>query len=130
MTSSYEICLVTVGDKTVAEKITEALLEGHLAACVSTINGVVSKFYWKDKVDSASEILLIIKTKSSLRKDVMQCVKINHNYETPEIIFIPIVDGSQDYLDWIGANTEFSPNAVKADIIDHINGDLKQEGDK
>ena len=79
----------------------------QLAACVSAIAGMKSIFRWKGKMEEADEVLLIIKTRASLREEVMQCVKKNHNYEIPEILFIP-VEGSREYLDWIGANTRFS----------------------
>ena len=105
--AQYEICIVSAGDRAVAKKITEALMNEQLAACVSAIAGMKSIFRWKGKMEEADEVLLIIKTRASLREEVMQCVKKNHNYEIPEILFIP-VEGSREYLDWIGANTRFS----------------------
>ncbi|MCR4819614.1 MAG: divalent-cation tolerance protein CutA [Elusimicrobiales bacterium] len=105
--AQYEICIVSAGDRAVAKKITEALMNEQLAACVSAIEGMKSIFRWKGKMEEADEVLLIIKTRASLREEVMQCVKKNHNYEIPEILFIP-VEGSREYLDWIGANTRFS----------------------
>lgn len=105
--AQYEICIVSAGDRAVAKKITEALMNEQLAACVSSIEGMKSIFRWKGKMEEADEVLLIIKTRASLREEVMQCVKKNHNYEIPEILFIP-VEGSREYLDWIGANTRFS----------------------
>lgn len=105
--SGYEICFVTAGDKAVVKKITEALLTEQLAACISSVEKVKSVYRWKGKIEEAEEIIMIIKTRASLREEVMQCVKKNHNYEIPEILFIP-AEGSRDYLDWIGANTRFA----------------------
>ncbi len=105
--SGYEICIVTAGDKAVVKKITEALLNEQLAACVSAVEKIKSVFRWKGKTEEAEEILMIIKTRASLRDEVMQCIKKNHNYEIPEILFIP-VEGSREYLDWVGANTRFA----------------------
>jgi periplasmic divalent cation tolerance protein len=105
--SGYEICIVTAGDKAVVKKITEALLNEQLAACVSAVEKTKSVFRWKGKTEEAEEIMMIIKTRASLRDEVMQCIKKNHNYEIPEILFIP-VEGSREYLDWVGANTRFA----------------------
>ena len=105
--SGYSICLVTAGDKAVARKIAHALISDQLAACVSFASGVSSIYRWKDKIEENSEIVMIIKTRDSLCDEVIQCVKKHHNYELPEILFIP-VEGSKDYLDWIGANTRFA----------------------
>jgi len=62
---------------------------------------VSSHFWWQDKLDSAKESLLVIKTKDSLLPDIVKSVKKIHSYDVPEIIALPIVGGNQDYLDWI-----------------------------
>jgi len=54
--------------------------------------------------------MLIIKTKEKLTKDIMQPVKEKHSYSVPEIIFLDIADGSEEYLNFIGANRLFSSN--------------------
>ena len=123
--AQYEICIVSAGDRAVAKKITEALVSEQLAACVSAIEGMKSMFRWKGKMEEADEILLLIKTRASLREEVMQCIKNNHNYEVPEILFIPI-EGSREYLDWIGANTRFS----MADAGKKEGGACIEEGEK
>ena len=84
--SGYEICIVTAGDKAVVKKITEALLNEQLAACVSAVEKTKSVFRWKGKTEEAEEIMMIIKTRASLRDEVMQCIKKNHNYEKNHII--------------------------------------------
>jgi len=62
---------------------------------------VSSLFWWQDKLDSAQESLLIIKTKASLLPEIINLVKGVHSYEVPEIIALPIVGGNQDYLEWL-----------------------------
>jgi periplasmic divalent cation tolerance protein len=113
MATQYDICFVTVGDKPTAEKITAGLLEERLAACVSAVPGVESSYRWKDRIEKSSEILLIIKTRRALRDDVIQFVRRHHTYTVPETVFTEIDAGSQDYLDWLGANTIFSTNIPK-----------------
>ena len=67
---------------------------------------VQSKFWWKGKIDSASESLLIVKTRAALLDKVIASVKRKHSYTVPEIIAMPIVGGNTDYLDWIDESTQ------------------------
>ena len=99
--SGYIVVLITVKDGEEAQKIANSLLKRRQAACVSIVPEVNSHFWWKDKLDSARESLLIVKTKESLLPELMKSVKKIHSYSIPEIIALPIVGGSQDYLDWI-----------------------------
>ena len=113
MATEYDICFVTVGDRKTAEKIAGDLLQGRLAACVSVVPGVESSYWWKDRIERSSEILLIIKTRRALREDIMQFVKQHHPYNVPETVFTEIDGASKDYLDWLGANTLFTTNISK-----------------
>lgn len=113
MNTQYDICFVTVGDKKTAETITRGLLEGRLAACVSAIPGVESSYWWKERIEKSSEIMLVIKTRRALREDITQFVKQHHPYSVPETIFFEIDGASKDYLDWLGANTLFTTNISK-----------------
>lgn len=109
----YCICLITTDSKDVAQNIANGLVNEKLAACVNIIPGINSVYRWKENIENSSEILLIIKTKTVLIKDIIKFVKDRHNYTVPEIIFLPIIDGYEEYLDWIGANTLFSTNISK-----------------
>jgi periplasmic divalent cation tolerance protein len=110
MATDYDLCFVTVGDKKTAEEIASGLLEGRLAACVSAVPGLTSTYWWKDRIEKSSETLLIIKTRRTLRNDIIQFVKERHPYAVPETVFTEIAGASKDYLDWIGANTLFTTN--------------------
>jgi periplasmic divalent cation tolerance protein len=99
--TSYIVVFITVKDSEEAQKIANSLLKRRQAACVNIIPEVNSHFWWKDKLDSAKESLLIVKTKESLLPELIKSVKKIHSYSIPEIIALPIVGGSQDYLDWI-----------------------------
>jgi len=98
---NYLVVFITVNSDEEAQKIARLLLKRRRAACVNIISGVDSHFWWKDKIDSAQESLLVIKTKASLLPDIIKSVKKNHSNTVPEIIALPIVGGNQDYLDWI-----------------------------
>ena len=101
MNTPYIVILVTAKDKKEATKIARGLLEAKLIACVNIIEGVQSLFWWQGQIDMSQEVYLILKTKKILFKKVLKQVKSLHNYQTPEIIALPIVAGSEDYLGWI-----------------------------
>ena len=84
-----------------APKIADVLLTRRKAACVNIVPGVNSLFWWDDKLDSAQESLLIVKTTASMLNDIVALVKEVHSYDVPEIIALPIVGGNRDYLEWI-----------------------------
>ena len=95
------VVLVTVPSKLEAEKISKAVLAKKTCACVNIISGVRSMFHWKGKLDNAKELLLVIKTKRSAYKALEKIIKKNHSYTVPEIIALPIILGSSEYLNWI-----------------------------
>jgi len=99
------VVLVTCGSKKEARKIAQALVERRLAACVQEIGVPVRSMYrWKGRVESANEVLLLIKTSRKRFAAVSTLVKKLHSYEVPEIIALNIADGSREYLDWITSN--------------------------
>jgi periplasmic divalent cation tolerance protein len=102
---SYIVVLVTVKDPEAAQKITSTLLKRRQAACINIVPGVESHFWWKDKLDSSRESLLIVKTKEALLPDVIRTVKKLHGESIPEIIALPIIGGSRDYLEWLDSET-------------------------
>ena len=95
------IVLITAGSEEEAHKIAESLVKGKKAACVNIVPGVDSLFRWEGKIDSARESLLLVKTKASLFPEIVELVKRTHSYEVPEIIALPIIAGSEDYLKWL-----------------------------
>jgi len=99
------LILVTASSGEEAHCIADKLLAERKAACVNIVSGVSSFFWWGNKVDSARETLLLIKSRKSLLHDVIKLVKANHFYEVPEIIALPIIGGNPDYLEWIEKET-------------------------
>ena len=84
-----------------AEKISRALVKRQLAACVQILGPITSIYSWKGKIETTEEWLLLIKTRRELFKKVEQSIKGLHSYETPEIIALPVLEGSRDYLGWL-----------------------------
>lgn len=105
MESRCEICYVTAPDRDSADRITSALLEARLAACVSCVPGVKSSYRWEGKIENSEELLLMVKTRAGLRERITEAVKAKHPYSVPEIIFTPIAGGSPDYLRWVEEST-------------------------
>ena len=101
----YVVVFITVDSQETARKITDKLLTERKAACVNIIPKVESQYWWQGKIESANELLLIVKTHAVLLEELIALVKQNHPYSVPEIIALPIIGGNKDYLKWIEAET-------------------------
>lgn len=95
------VVFVTAKDKQEAQKIVRRLVEDKLIACANIVDGVKSVFWWQGKTDEADETLLIMKSEKRLFKKIAAAVKALHSYDLPEVIALPIVEGSADYLKWM-----------------------------
>lgn len=104
--SQFVVALVTCGSEEEALKIARALVENGLAACVNLISPVRSIYRWKGKVLDEKEWLLIIKTLGERFEKLEEKVKSLHSYSVPEIISLPILEGSSSYLEWVREMTE------------------------
>ena len=97
----YIVVHVTVKEIEEARKIAKSLVKRRLAACVNILPEVESYFWWKDKLEAEKEIILFIKTKATLLPELVKSVKRLHSYSIPEIIALPIIAGSHNYLEWM-----------------------------
>jgi periplasmic divalent cation tolerance protein len=95
------LVLVTAGARDDAERLGEALVVEHLAACCNVIPTVASFYYWDGQLQRDHEALLLIKTLESLAPKVEEYVRSHHTYEVPEILQVPIEGGSSAYLNWL-----------------------------
>jgi periplasmic divalent cation tolerance protein len=95
------VLFITTADEEEARLISRVLLEQGKVACVNIVPGVSSIFWWRGKINSAQESLLVIKTRVTLIDDIVQLVKQLHSNDVPEIIALPIIGGNKDYLEWI-----------------------------
>ena len=101
----YMVVLVSVPSMEIGEKISQSILQKKLAACVSIIPGVNSAYRWQGEIETDSEFLLFIKSRASLLDLIITEVSNHHPYDVPEIIALPILSGSQAYLNWIEEST-------------------------
>jgi periplasmic divalent cation tolerance protein len=103
--AEYVQVLTSAGSEQEAERISAALVERRLAACVQTIGPIASRYRWQGEVETTQEWLCLAKTEAARYEEVEAAIRELHSYEEPEIVATPIVAGSRGYLDWIGANT-------------------------
>lgn len=95
------VVFITAADEEEASLISRVLLKQRKAACINIVPGISSLFWWRGRIDSAQESLLVVKTKASMLDEITQLVKEIHSNDVPEIIALPIVGGNQDYLEWV-----------------------------
>ncbi len=88
-----------------AQKIAQMLVEKRLAACVHVVGPIMSTYWWQGKMETAQEWTCAAKTRAELYKEVEGAIRAVHPYDEPEIVALPIVDGSRSYLDWIRTET-------------------------
>ncbi|GAB3521257.1 divalent-cation tolerance protein CutA [Photobacterium alginatilyticum] len=96
----YCMVMTTFSDEVIGKKIIHSLIEKRLAACVQ-VQSIESYYHWKGEVNQDQEKLVMIKTTTALYSEVEAEILANHDYETPEIIQLPISAGLADYLSWI-----------------------------
>jgi periplasmic divalent cation tolerance protein len=89
-----------------AVSIADSLLNSHLVACANIIPEIRSSYWWKGRIERAKEVMLVMKTRRKNFKLVEKEVKRLHSYDVPEIIALPVVNASTDYIKWIKANTK------------------------
>lgn len=103
--SDCVVLMCAVGGRDEAEAIAAALVEARLAACVQLMP-VDSVYRWEGKTERASEVMLHAKTTQARLVEAEALIKAHHSYAVPEIIALPIVGGSAEYLEWVRASVE------------------------
>ena len=101
MQTAALLILCTVPDREVALRLAEHLVERGLAACVNISQPVTSVYRWQGQTESATELLLLIKTTQQQYAALETAILSLHPYELPEIIAVPVSQGLPGYLDWV-----------------------------
>ncbi|MEW6408529.1 MAG: divalent-cation tolerance protein CutA [Nitrospirota bacterium] len=99
------VIFITTSNKEEAGKIANILIEERLAACVNIVERVRSIYRWKGEICDEAESLMVIKTKRGLFDKLSMRVKEVHSYTVPEIIALPIIEGSEEYMNWLITET-------------------------
>jgi periplasmic divalent cation tolerance protein len=102
--SDYVQVMTTAGSEQEAERIAAALVDSRLAACVQTIGPIRSRYRWRGEIEEAREWQCLAKTESWRYPKVEAAIREVHSYEQPEILAIPVLEGSAGYLAWISEN--------------------------
>ena len=108
-TTQFVVVTTTTDSEATARKLARLVVDARLAACVQLFP-IHSVYRWKGAVESASEHLLLAKTRQSLAGKLTAFILKNHTYEVPEITVTPILGGLNDYLKWIVAETRQDPD--------------------
>lgn len=99
------LVFITAADEDEAGKIAKAVVEQRLAGCVNIIRNIRSIYIWQGKTEDEQEVLLIAKTQRELFPALSERIKELHSYTVPEIIAVPVIEGSADYLRWLAEVT-------------------------
>ncbi len=106
--AAYSVVVTTCADRDAAQSMARALVERRLTACVQMLP-IASVYRWQEEIEEAGEILLLFKIKSEDYEEVEKSILALHDYETPQIVALPIAQGSADYFDWITQATRKKP---------------------
>jgi periplasmic divalent cation tolerance protein len=101
MPETARIVLTTTDTPESAQRIAHALVERRLAACVNLIPNLTSVYRWQGAIETASEILLLIKTSTEQLPALESALSELHTYEVPEFLVLPVDSGSTLYLRWL-----------------------------
>lgn len=102
------LVLTNMPDRAGAVQLAQTLIERRLAACVNVLAGCTSVYRWQGKIENATEVPLLIKTRLALYPELESAIRELHPYELPEIIAVPISYGLTEYLEWVSGETTIS----------------------
>lgn len=95
------VVLTTCDSEETAGRVARHLIEKRVAACVNILPRARSIYRWKDGIEDTAEWVLLIKSRRDRFAELQAELKSVHSYEVPEVIALPVVDGSEEYLAWL-----------------------------
>ncbi len=96
-----------------ASTLARVLVEQRLAACVNILPGARSIYRWQGKIEDSAEWVLVIKSRRDLFEKLREAIANQHSYEVPEVIALPVVDGSEAYLAWLDRELEHADSTKR-----------------
>jgi periplasmic divalent cation tolerance protein len=102
----FRIVLVTAPDLKTARRLARAALRERLAACANLMPGLESHYWWRGKMESSREVLLLFKTRASRLRKLERLILAEHPYDTPEFVVLPLTAGAEKYLAWLARETK------------------------
>ncbi len=108
MTDMNSVLMVftNMPDAESAAVLAQQIVAARLAACVNQLAPCTSVYRWQEKIETATEIPLLIKTTRASYASLEALIFAEHPYDLPEIIALPVTQGLPAYLDWVRSETE------------------------
>jgi periplasmic divalent cation tolerance protein len=104
--TSFAIVLVTVPNLKTARALARSVLSARLVACANLVPKLESHYWWRGKIESGAEVLMILKTRKSKLVALEKLILAGHPYDTPEFLVLPLNAGSKKYLDWLAVSVK------------------------
>ena len=98
---SFKLVLVTAPDLKMARTLAKHALRARLVACANLVPGIESHYWWKGRLERGREILIVFKTRATRLAALERLILDHHPYDTPEILTVPLTQGTARYLTWI-----------------------------
>jgi periplasmic divalent cation tolerance protein len=105
-TGKYAVILVTAPDFRTARTLAQAALRARLIACANLMPRVESHYWWRGKIETGAEVLLVMKTTTARLAALEELIVGRHPYDTPEFVVLPINSGNKRYLNWVEASVK------------------------
>jgi periplasmic divalent cation tolerance protein len=102
---SYCAVITTTDSAETAGALGRGIVEAHLGACVQVVGPIRSIYRWEGEVLNEQEWQCWIKTSTDRLDSLTEYIKKNHTYDVPEVVVLPIMDGSTEYLSWVTSET-------------------------
>lgn len=99
------LVITSLPDRDAAVRLAQGLVERRLAACVNVLGACTSVYRWKDSIEQADEVTVLVKTRAARYAELEAAIRELHPYELPEIVAVPVVRGLPDYLEWVAEET-------------------------
>ena len=108
MTKAGEVVtvLTTVAGPQDAERLASVLLDARLIACANILPGATSLYRWKGEIQRDAEVLVLMKTTTHRLEALEERLLAEHPYDVPELLAVPVIDGSSAYLNWVAAEVQ------------------------
>ena len=104
MAEKILLALSTFPDAEIARRISNQLVSERFAACANILSSVESIYRWNEKIESGNEIFTFFKVSENRQSAFQEKLRSLHPYDIPEIIFVPVASGLQEYLQWVSEN--------------------------
>ena len=102
----FAVVLVTAPDSKVARRLAKAALRARLIACANLIPKIESHYRWQGRIESGTEVLMVLKTTADRLTALVKLVLAKHPYDTPEFVVLPVDRGNKRYLNWLETSVQ------------------------